>query len=136
MQNPIIRESYLEAKQKAKELYKSIGRVWCPALNDYVSFDKAGFRHLMQKGRVPRIKSEQRRRFALLVHVKDILNTEPFVSVEERIVNDNCVRYWKFVGNRGGVVVKLVVRQVEGRQKHFFSVYGQKQKPAPLRADS
>ncbi len=27
-------------KQKAKILYFKIGRVWCPALGDYVSFDR------------------------------------------------------------------------------------------------
>ena len=74
MENPVGENAYEEAEQKAKEFYKSIGRVWCPVLGDYVAFNKIGFRHLLGRGRKPRSRSDQMRRFALLRYAVDILS--------------------------------------------------------------
>ncbi len=39
MENPIIEDNYQHIAQAAKELYKKIGVVQCPALNDTVTFN-------------------------------------------------------------------------------------------------
>jgi hypothetical protein len=80
MESPAYEESYEEAKRKAKEFYEKIGSIWCPALNEYVIFNRAGLRHLMQKGPAFRPKSEQKRRFALISHAKRVIENAAFSS--------------------------------------------------------
>jgi hypothetical protein len=120
MENPIIEESYEEAKRKAKELYFKIGGVWCLALNDCINFNKSGFRHLVWKGAFPRPKSEQKRRFALLIHIKTILRGPGAeISSEKK----EGVQFWVFTERRNNKIIKVVVRQIGGGEKHFFSVF-------------
>ena len=58
---------YEKSKKKAKKIYSKIGRVTCPALgDDSVAFNSKGFNHLVRKGRIPRKKNKQKRRFVLL----------------------------------------------------------------------
>lgn len=131
MDFPTIDDEYEAAKQKAKLFYKDIGEVWCPALNDYVAFNEIGFSHLMKKGLAPRPKSEQRRRFALLFYVENILSTSS-PSVTDLTTNGRRkVRYWKFTDYQNGNTVKIIIRQTEGKHKHFLSVYGKIKNPRP-----
>jgi 3-deoxy-D-manno-octulosonic-acid transferase len=44
MENPILENSYRKTRQEAKKFYDSIDRIWCPALNDYIIFNRLGFR--------------------------------------------------------------------------------------------
>jgi hypothetical protein len=136
MENEVAQNSYQEAKENAKIFYKSIKRVWCPALNDFVSFGGVGFAHLIKKERRSRAKSEQKRRFALLPYVGEILKSKPFSSTEERIIGLSHVRYWKFIDYRNGEIIKVIVRQMDNGSKHFLSVYGRKQKSAHESANS
>ncbi len=62
MESPAIFDDHKKEIAAAEAFYFGLGRVWCPALDDFVHFEKLGFRHLLQKGRKFRIKSEQHRR--------------------------------------------------------------------------
>ncbi|MFC1756615.1 hypothetical protein ACFLZC_00435 [Patescibacteria group bacterium] len=65
---------YKKAKEKAKKVYSKIGRIQCPALNnEFVSFSRLGFNHIMRKGRIPRTRNEQKRRFKLLLFAENII---------------------------------------------------------------
>jgi hypothetical protein len=125
----IPRESYADAKKKAKAFYKSIGRVWCPAVNEYVIFDSAGFRHLIQKTAIPRSRAEQLRRFALLPHVITILK-KPDVIPRHFVkdAHEPPIHLWVFIEVKEGVRVTIVIRQSGNGKYHFFSIYGKKQK--------
>jgi predicted RNA binding protein YcfA (HicA-like mRNA interferase family) len=125
-------ENYETAKQNAKKIYASIKIVWCPALHDSVVFNRIGFQHLIQKGSAFRPKSEQKRRFALLVHAKDILQQSNVASEEDKAG----AKLWIISGNRDGIDIKIIVRQIGNGKKHFLSIYGKKQKSAPKSADS
>jgi len=50
MHDPAFDFYYEKKKKEAKEDYDKIGRVWCPALGDTVSFNNIGFRHFTWKG--------------------------------------------------------------------------------------
>jgi hypothetical protein len=124
MENPARGNSYEEAKRKAKEFYMDIDRVWCPPLCDFVVFNSIGFRHLMWNV-APRPKSEQKRRFALLVHLKKILSaSDASVFYEQR----KGIHFWIFNDKHSDKLIRVIVRQIDGRQKHFFSVFERKQK--------
>jgi hypothetical protein len=73
-------------QRNAKVLYRKIGKVWCPALNDFIAFDNAGFQHLIRKGKELRPKSEQRWRFDLLEYAKGVLSN-PGVTFSHEAVN-------------------------------------------------
>jgi hypothetical protein len=136
MENQKQDPSYREIKEKARLFYKSIGSVWCPALDDEVFFDESGFRHLVQKGRRFRMKSEQKRRFALLKYAREVLESSSKCSENVRGVENSRAHYWKFKKDLDGIAITVVVRQMEGDDKRFLSIYGKKQKSAPESADS
>jgi len=138
MENPTISDNdHEKAKRKAKSLYLEIGRVWCPALGDYVVFNSVGFQHLLRKRGKRRLQSEQQRRFALLKNAVDIV-TNPNALVihakrmamqsnkwqREKIMREIQADFWAFKEIKDGqTIATLLVRQLERGEKHFFSIY-------------
>jgi len=130
------RLGYDKSKQKAKNIYSDIGWIRCNALgNERVAFTRVGFNHLMRKGRKARTRTEQKRRFVLIQFVEQII-TDPNAIIEYRRYNVKEVRnhhgekvtirsiadFWTFVAHIKGCKIKVVIRQLEGAEKHFFSV--------------
>jgi hypothetical protein len=129
---------YNKAKEKAKKIYSNIGTVKCPALGDeYVFFSSFGFNHLVRKGRVPRTKNEQKRRFTLLPYVEKIVKNPKAVIIYrketikeksnrhgEKILIESIAHFWALIEKIEDCEIKVVVRQLEGGNKHFFSVMG------------
>jgi hypothetical protein len=139
MKNQITENNYQNAKKRAKEFYKTIGRLWCPVLNDYVVFNNVGFQHLIRKGHRPRLMSDQTRRFYLLESAEDILtNMKAKVAFEEKNIISapnktdkkssvqSRVIFWKISARQNEKTIIVVVRQIASKQKHFFSIYDQK----------
>lgn len=129
---------YEKAKQQGKQIYLKIGRIKCPALGDeYVLFTSAGFDHLLRKGRIPRTRNEQKRRFTLIPYVEQILKNptarivyrktktkEKVNRYGEKILIESTAHFWTFVDNVDDCIIKVVIRQLENKDKHFFSVMG------------
>lgn len=129
---------YDKAKQQAKQIYSKIGRIKCPALSDeYVLFTSAGFDHLLRKGRIPRTRNEQKRRFTLLPYVEQIVKNPTAKIVYrktkikenvnrhgEKILIESVAHFWTFVDKIDDCGIKVVIRQLENKNKHFFSVMG------------
>jgi len=120
MQYLAFLSEYEKEKRKAREFYNKIRRVWCPALNDYVVFNRIGFRHLIRKNSLPRARNEQKRRFALLPQSILILS-DPAMKVVHR--KEGKFDFWAFTKEYNNRKIKIIVRQIEGRQKIFFSVF-------------
>lgn len=132
------RLGYEKTKQKAKRLYSKIGRIQSPALNnEYVAFTSDGFNHLVRKGRIPRSKSEQKKRFILLPHAEKIITNPKAVMVYrtnkasyyvnrhgEKILTTSTAQFWTFIEKGNNFTIKVVVRQLNNGQKHFFSIMG------------
>lgn len=134
---------YEKSKHKAKIIYAKIGRIPCPALGDeLVAFTSAGFNHLVRKGRIPRPKNEQKRRFALIPHIEKIIkNPKATIQYERRetrnVVNrhgdkitiQSVADFWTFAERVNGCEIKVVIREIVGKVgKHFLSVMGDKVK--------
>ncbi|MFA5432356.1 MAG: hypothetical protein WC319_05720 [Candidatus Paceibacterota bacterium] len=129
---------YNKAKEKAKKLYSDIGAVRCPALGDeYVFFSSLGFNHLIRKGRIPRSRNEQKRRFTLLLHVEKIIKSPKAVIIYrkenvkeksnrhgEKILIESVAHFWALIEKIEDCEVKVIVRQLKDGNKHFFSVMG------------
>jgi hypothetical protein len=127
---------YDRLRRDARLLYSKTKSIWCPALNDYVIFNREGFHHLIRKKGIPRLRSEQLRRFALLGAIKDIIANPKAVFTQDkrtvvRLRNRHGIKemvpspayFWKFSEKRRNRTVKVVIRQFEKSSKHFLSVY-------------
>ncbi len=113
-------EYYKRLKQETKILYSSIGSISCPVLNnEKIFFTKAGFNHLIRKGRIPRPIQDQIRRFHLLREVIDILKDE---NVEIFVCQGDTAVFWELSKLQDNRIIKVVIRKLNNTEKHFFSV--------------
>jgi hypothetical protein len=131
---------YEKAKEKAKQIYSKIGSIPCPIFsNEKIAFTSRGFNHLIRKGRIPRPKNEQKKRFALLEHAEKIVknpNLRASIEFEEKEITEKVdkfgskvlvkkmARFWTIVEEIDGCRIKLVIWEVENRQKEFLSIMG------------
>jgi hypothetical protein len=123
-------------KKNPKVLYGKIGTMWCPALNEYITFNRLGFQHLLRKRGIPRTKEEQERRFALLPFVKEIVG-DPCAKFyyqkktsfsrldrhNKTIRTSNNAEFWRLSKEIDGKRINVVIRKINHGKKHFFSVY-------------
>ncbi len=130
---------YEACKKWAKDFYKKIGTIFCPALdNQYISFNNTGFTHIIRKMSV-RSRNEQKRRFLLLPKIESILKNPQAVIVyrkEEKkvevkkkyikILKESVIHYWTFVYFTDSKRIKVVIRQINNGAKHFYSVMDKK----------
>jgi hypothetical protein len=123
MEDPINQENYEEAKSNAKLFYSKIGKVWCPALNDHIVFNNVGFKHLIWKTGKHRFKGEQKRRFALIPDTEIILKNARTFIYREVIRNGKKTFFWTFTEKKHEKLIKVVIRQDEGKKKIFQSVF-------------
>lgn len=135
--------NYQQLKIKTKKLYSKIGRIPSPALsNEYVAFTSVGFTHLVRKGRNPRPQSEQIKRFSLLVFAEQIIKNPQAVIIYrttetkywtnrhgEKVLITSTGHFWTFVEKTDGYTIKIVIRQLNSGQKHFFSIMSNKKSP-------
>ncbi len=113
--------------KEAKEFYATIGSVLCPVLGgETVVFNMAGFRHLTRKGGMRRSKKDQERRFALLPYASSIISY-PHTSVISKSAGN--ATFWILQAERDERIVTVVIRQLIGGRKHFFSIFSGKKKP-------
>ncbi|MFZ1019938.1 MAG: hypothetical protein WAN61_03050 [Minisyncoccia bacterium] len=127
---------YEKSKKIAKKIYSKIGRIPCPAFgNEIVSFTSEGFSHLIRKGRIPRTRNEQKKRFALIPYIEEIIKNPraeiTFRQTEEKyIVNrhgenillSSIANFWTFHAHIQECDIKLVIRQIGQGQKQFQSI--------------
>ena len=120
-----MKTNHASFTQNAWAEYKKIGYVLCPAFdNEPVYFDRHGFRHILRKGRKKRSHHEQMKRLHLVKEAVEILKTSVTFSewnVSSIIKPIAC--FWSFIVKRKKSKVKVLVRQLERRRKHFFSVF-------------
>lgn len=100
-------------------------------------FTSAGFNHLLRKGRIPRTRNEQKRRFTLLPYVEQIIKNPTakivYKKIEikekanrhgEKVLIESTAHFWTFIEKVDDCIIKVVIRQLEKKNSHFFSVMG------------
>lgn len=125
-----------EVVKKAEELYATIGEVRCPYFGDKVAFNAAGLKHLKFKSdQVARSRTEQYARLKLLTlapevvslsrTVQGIWKTKHFERIRVHSRTDTILKqvsYYEFIAVLDNIRVKVVVKQIDGGQKFFWSV--------------
>lgn len=129
---------YNKSKDRAKKIYLKVGRVKSPALNGVnVLFTNIGFNHLVRKGRIPRTRNEQKRRFVLVPKIEKIISN-PSAKIEYRtnkikyyanrhgnkVLITSIAYFWTFVEKINDCTIRVVVRKLNDGEFHFFSVMG------------
>ncbi len=118
---------YEIVKARAKEAYQKIGKIWCPALNDHVVFNAAGFHHLIHSRKGVKSNQEQLYRFSLLSFSVDIIkNRDTIVKpgrASSKIRQGKEVLSWALNNEMAHKNITVVIRQIGNGQKHFFSNY-------------
>jgi hypothetical protein len=124
-------------KQSAEELYQTIGSIPCPYFgNEGVAFNAKGIRHLKFKSDdKARSREDQYARLKLLHMapkvlklsrtVQGISHTRQFEPQKthsrwESVLKD--VRFYEFMAVLENVRVKVIVKEVAGGERYFWSI--------------
>lgn len=129
-------EDFVEVVKKAEEFYASVGDIHCPYFGEKIAFNTKGFKHLKFKSdQVARIREDQYVRLKLLPYAAEVLkksrtvqgiwSTKKFEDQKtssrwEHVLKE--VIFYEFIAVLENVRVKVIVKQVFGGEKHFWSV--------------
>ncbi len=135
----ISKEKFKTVRNDAKEYYDSIDSVYCPFLRKNVNFNKYGFEHILSKSwNRGRSTIEQYTRLRLLPKVEEIIKLshtlqeydERMMMIKQKINSrwekrPKKVRYYVFIAIKVSLRVrfKVVVKEIDGGQPFFWSVY-------------
>jgi len=127
-------------KQQAEKFYKSVKSVECPYFKESIAFNAKGLRHIkFKRDREARKRQDQFVRLKEIRHapailkkshtLQEIRREQGFVEVKtnkrkERVLKP--ITYYGFVAivkdGRYEKRFKVIVKQIEGGQKHFWSI--------------
>jgi len=129
-----------KTKERAEKTYKEIGKVFCPYFNEEIAFNSKGLKHIkFKKEKEARNRHDQYIRLKNIHLVPEIIKKSHtlqearkergFVQIKtnsrkEKILKD--IRYYGFIAiikeRNFQKRLKIIVREVEGGQKHFWSI--------------
>ncbi len=137
MEIEIPDEIFNRVRKSAEEEYNKIGRIRCPYFNDYVHFNSIGFEHLLFKDwNKTRTRVERYTRLRLLKLAPNIISKSHTLqdyderkTFERQKTNSRwekkvkLVRYYGFVAIINEARIKIIVKEIEGGAKFFYSLY-------------
>jgi len=125
-----------EVKKNAEHFYASIGEIYCPYLREKIPFNVKGLKHLKFKtDRRARLRNDQYARLKLLHLAPQILKeshtlqgvwkTKLFEMIKinsrwEHIMKE--VTFYEFIAVLDSIRAKVIVKEIYGGEKHFWSV--------------
>lgn len=129
-------QKFEQIKKEAIAFYNNIGRVKCPYFSEEVSFNSKGMQHLKFKSyNRTRSTQDQYMRFKLLRYAADVVrksNTLQEICQKknlERIQTNSRweekaieVNYYGFVAIIKEIRIKVIVKEVAGGEKYFWSI--------------
>lgn len=129
--------TYDEVREVAELYYKSLDSVFCPAINDYVSFGMSdGFHHIIHKSKGNiRDQKEQMMRFKLLRRGVSLIElTTTFQEFEEstmsvkvkinktRTIVQKSIKYWGLIAIINDRKIKVILRKIGNGKIQFWSI--------------
>lgn len=130
-------EKFTKIKEDAENFYDTLKNIRCPYLKDSVHFNTEGFQHLLFKDwNRPRTRFEQYTRLRLIKLAPEIIKIshtlqeydERQLFVRQKINSRwekrlKTIKYHVFVAIVDFVRLKIVVKEIEGGVKFFYSLY-------------
>lgn len=125
--------SFEEFLKEKRAWYKTVGKVWCPILNQYVIFNSKGFSHLRYDSfGKERSKSEQKYKLGLLPLVIPVItNATNIYDYKKEQYSKPLGKYYEiwelkeFAGRRKATV-SVVLRRIGDGNITFLSVWKKK----------
>ncbi len=127
---------FQKIKDEADCLYKTIGEIYCPYFKEKIAFNVKGLKHLKFKSdRQARPLKDQYSRLKLIRFAPEILKQSHTLqgvwqikrfefqktnSRWEQTVRD--VKYYEFIAVTENIRIKVIIKEVLGGEKHFWSV--------------
>lgn len=129
-------ENFEEVRIKGEDFYKTLEDVHCPYFKDKVSFNAQGLVHLkFKEQRKARPQQDQYMRLKLLHLAPTVIQssstlqgfweTKNFEKIRVNSRTDiilKTISYYEFVAVVGEVRVKIIVKQIDGGSKFFWSI--------------
>jgi len=129
-------KDYIDTKQQAEISYKTFNAIYCPYFGEKIIFDSRGWKHLKFKSdQQARIKTDQYPRLKLLYLAPQVLSKSHTIQgiwqtkkFEYQKINsrwDNVMReviFYEFIAVLENVRLKVIVKEIVGREKHFWSI--------------
>jgi len=129
-------KDFEKVRADAEAFYATIGKVYCPYFEEDIAFNAKGLRHLKFKtDQQARPHKDQYSRLKLIRHAPEVLRLSRTMqgigsvrrfeeqktnSRWERVMKD--VTYYEFIAVLDSVRVKVIVKNVTGGEKHFWSI--------------
>ncbi|MEI6305075.1 MAG: hypothetical protein WCP09_03630 [Candidatus Taylorbacteria bacterium] len=114
--------AYKELLEQTRKWYKTIRKVYCLCLKDYVIFNAKGLRHLRYDGKgKERPISEQVIRLNLLPHVIPLIKQQTQTYSQKKSNNGSKV-FITFQGKFGTTKFRVVLIRESSNQTIYFSV--------------
>src|SRR3989344_182815 len=129
-------QDFREVRQRAETFYQIIGKIYCPYFGRDIVFNVKGLKHLKFKSdQVARTNHDQYARLKLVHFAPEVLKKSHTVQgiwhtkkFEERKTNSRWesvlveVIFYEFIAVLDSVRLKVIVKEVRGGEKHFWSV--------------
>jgi len=129
-------EEFEKVRAEAEKLYQTLGLIYCPYFGEKISFNAKGLRHLKFKfDQQARPQKDQYPRLKLLHLAPQVLNRshtlqgiwetrqfEPYKTNSQWKYSMKDVTFYEFIAVLENVRVKVIVKEVLGGEKHFWSV--------------
>ena len=129
-------EDFEKIKKEAEEFYETIGEIYCPYFSEKIAFNVKGLKHLKFKtDQRARPRNDQYARLKLLRLAPEVLKlsrTVQGISEKKKFEFQNInsrwehvarlVKHYEFIAVLKSIRLKVIIKEVEGGQKHFWSV--------------
>jgi len=129
-------QDFQKTRTSAEDFYTTIDAIHCPYFGEKIAFNAKGLRHLKFKtDKQARPHKDQYSRLKLIKYAPEILELSKTVQgiwsvrrFEEQKTNNRWewtmkdVVYYEFIAVLDSVRVKVIVKQVAGEGKYFWSV--------------
>ena len=133
----INQEQFDKVKTDAESFYNTINEVRCPYFKENIKFNIKGLDHLKFKGwNKTRLLEDQYRRFKLIRMAPEVVRLSNTLQgftklkkMERRKVNSRWeiamidVNYFEFVAVLSNFRVKVIIKQLAGGERYFWSIY-------------
>jgi len=129
-------QDFQTVKSNAENFYKTISEIYCPYFKEKIAFNIKGLKHLKFKSdRQARPKKDQYSRLKLIQLAPEVLKQSHTLqgiwqvkrfevqktnSRWEHIMKD--VMYYEFIAVTNNVRIKVIIKEILGGEKHFWSV--------------
>ncbi len=132
----INQQEFSKIKLTAESFYKTVGEISCPYFNESVAFNAKGLDHIKFKGwNKARTIEDQYLRLKFLHLAPEVIKKSHTLqefrkqnNFERRKINSRWeqrvvfVNYYAFIAILKNIRIKVIVKEVEGSKKIFWSI--------------